>query len=89
MDEKAYVEIKLHGSRNITISNNSLFEEGIKGNTKTYNNLAELELGDLVNFSGRFMYDSLDNKYYLWEESATESGSMEKPDFRFIFSSSD
>ena len=89
MDEKAYVEIKLHGSRNITISNNSLFEEGIKGNTKTYNNLAELEIGDLVNFSGRFMYDNLDYKDYLWEESLTESGSMEKPEFRFIFSSID
>ena len=60
-----------------------------KGNTKTYDNLAELEIGDLVNFSGRFMYDSLDNKDYLWEESATESGSMEIPELRFIFNSID
>ena len=87
MDEKAYVEIKLHGSRNITILNNSLLGDGIKGNTKTYNNLAELEIGDLVNFSGRFMYDSLDNKDYLWEESGTEYGSMNEPELRFIFSS--
>tara|TARA_Y100000385_G_C12936099_1_gene568906 strand:- start:309 stop:899 length:591 start_codon:yes stop_codon:yes gene_type:complete len=86
-DQKAYVEIKLYGSRNITIENNSLLGEGIAGNTETYNNLAELKVGDFVNFSGRFMYDSLENKDYLDEWSSTEYGSMEEPEFRFIFKS--
>ena len=61
--------------------------EGIAGNTETYNNLAELKVGDFVNFSGRFMYDSLENKDYLDEWSSTEYGSMEEPEFRFIFKS--
>lgn len=86
-DQKAYVEIKLYGSRNITIENNVLLGEGIPGNTETYNNLAELKVGDFVNFSGRFMYDSLENKDYLDEWSSTEYGSMEEPEFRFIFKS--
>jgi len=86
-DQKAYVEIKLYGSRNITIENNVLLGEGIPGNTETYNNLAELKVGDFVNFSGRFMYDSLENKDYLDEWSSTEYGSMDEPEFRFIFKS--
>lgn len=86
-DQKAYVEIKLYGSRNITIENNSLLGEGIAGNTETYNNLAELKVGDFVNFSGRFMYDSLENKDYLDEWSTTEYGSMDEPEFRFVFKS--
>ena len=86
-DQKAYVEIKLYGSRNITIENNSLLGEGIAGNTETYNNLSELKVGDFVNFSGRFMYDSLENKDYLDEWSTTEYGSMDEPEFRFVFKS--
>ena len=85
-DQNAYVKIKLHGSRNITIENNSLYGEGILGNTKTYSNLTELEIGDFVNFSGRFMYD-YENKDYLDEWSSTEYGSMDEPEFRFIFKS--
>jgi hypothetical protein len=33
------------------------------------------------------MYDSLENKDYLDEWSSTEYGSMEEPEFRFIFKS--
>jgi hypothetical protein len=85
-DQKAYVEIKVHTvNLNITVKN-SMFGEGILGNTKTYNNLTELEIGDFVDFSGRFIYD-YENKDYLNELSVTEYGSMDEPEFEFVFKS--
>lgn len=85
-DQKAYVEIKVHTvNLNITVKN-SMFGEGILGNTKTYNNLTELEIGDFVDFSGRFIYD-YENKDYLKELSVTEYGSMDEPEFEFVFKS--
>jgi len=83
----AYLSISLEGA-NIRIQtwNNELSdlvgETLIKSGSNLYNKVAEFDTGDLVKFSGSFV--SGDN-YFVEEQSMTENGAMENPEFTFIF----
>ena len=86
---KAYITIKLEGSRSIEvktwnnmlsdISDNTLIPNG----SRLYTQIAELEEGATVMFSGRFLSSKED---FLREASLTERGSMTAPEFIMKFS---
>jgi ribosomal protein L37E len=86
---KAIVSIVLIGS-NIRVQtwnnamsdvlSNTLIEQG----TSLFNDIAELNNGDKVTFSGTFL--SGDNDY-IGEQSLTEDGAMTEPEFTFRFES--
>jgi hypothetical protein len=90
-DGDAYISIKITiGSTDMYLQtwNNSfsdIFDNTlIKQNSELFNKISNLQEGELVRFSGRFLNGDAD---YINEQSLTENGSMTQPEFTFRFKS--
>lgn len=84
---KAYVTIQLPDTRiEIKTWNNGLSDvidnTLIPNGSALYKKIADLKMGDIVSFSGRFAASDSD---YIEESSMTESGSMQTPEFIMVF----
>ncbi|HEX4141916.1 MAG TPA: hypothetical protein VHY91_00060 [Pirellulales bacterium] len=88
-DGKAYVEIRIDGSRHATFKtwSNALSDIGsgtlVESSSPLYASLADLSPGDRVTFSGELLASPRD---HFKECSLTEAGSMEEPSFLVRFS---
>lgn len=81
--EGAKVKLALPHS-NVTASNKDKPAGLVRQGSVMYETLSELKKGDLVLFSGVFMPDKTN---FLLEDSWTESGSMDQPDYIIRFDS--
>ncbi len=84
----AYITIKLENSDvEVKTWNNSFSDISdltlIKHSSALYNNIANFNKGDRVQFSGKFLADKMD---FIREGSLTEEGAMLEPEFLFRFS---
>jgi len=76
---KAMLRISLYGAENVTFQSDAWKEETlIEPKSVLYESLMKMEEGELVEFGGILFKDDLD---YIEEDSVTESGSMENPEF--------
>ena len=84
---QASLDVSLLGSDRIELETSSLFhdpnETVINQGTILYSEIADLDSGDVVVFSGTFLPSERED--YVWEGSETELGSMEYPEFLFKF----
>ena len=89
---KAYVAVKLEGSRSISVKtwNNALSDIGsntlIENGSNLFNSISNCSKGDKVVFSGHFFAGKLSKLDFIEEASLTEMGSMTSPEFIFKFS---
>ncbi len=82
---KAYISVRLLGTNSIKLGT-SYISDMFPVGSKLFNKLAEIEVGDIIEFSGTFRYD-YEYQDHLDENSSTEYGSMHYPEFNFIFKS--
>jgi hypothetical protein len=84
---KAYITVRLLGSNSVKIGTSYIADMFPVG-SKLFNKLSEIEVGDIIEFSGTFRYD-YEYQDHLDENSSTEYGSMNYPEFNFVFKSID
>ena len=82
---KAYIGVRLLGTNSVNLGT-SYISDMFPVGSKLFNKLAEIEVGDIIEFSGTFRYD-YEYQDHLDENSSTEYGSMRNPEFNFIFKS--
>ena len=82
---KAYIGVRLLGTNSVNLGT-SYISDMFPVGSKLFNKLAEIEVGDIIEFSGTFRYD-YEYQDHLDENSSTEYGSMRNPEFNFIFNS--
>jgi len=84
---KAYITVRLLGSNSVKIGTSYIADMFPVG-SKLFNKLSEIEVGDIIEFSGTFRYD-YEYQDHLDENSSTEYGSINFPEFNFVFKSID
>lgn len=82
---KAYISVRLLGTNSVNLGT-SYISDMFPVGSKLFNKLSEIEVGDIIEFSGTFRYD-YEYQDHLDENSSTEYGSMHYPEFNFIFKS--